>query len=266
MIENRPNLAVVDPTRPPPVYSADLTRKQGTVTPNLLPSLAKAYDALDGAGKKRFHQNMLDLGAMLSRAFNLASLGGGEKLSTRSYAGVECEERKWGPATVCSIPKSPVMLHSKVSLACFTLEQTATAVKRAAPAGEVFAPPPGIAWKQDPNLQKPDSMAQGFVLYLASQQLADSLAKAKAQLAASQGQPGQGGQAAQPAQRTPEQEAEMQKGCEALKNFDFGKALADATNQMAAEMAEAMKRAALRAGEDAAKSKLGGLLKKPKIP
>jgi len=36
---------------------ADLEKKKGTEAPNLLPNKAKAYDDLDGDGKKRFHQN-----------------------------------------------------------------------------------------------------------------------------------------------------------------------------------------------------------------
>ena len=250
-------------TTPDSTYSADLTKKQGVVMPNMLGKMAEAYDELDGSGKKRLHQNMQDMGAMLSRMFNLSGINAGEKLSTKTYAGQQCEERKFGPMTVCTMNKAPIMLHSQVSLACFNIEETATEVTLANPPGEAFAPPAGVAWKQDANVQKPDSMARGFVLYMASQQLADSLAKAKAELAAAQAKAGDSGK---PAELTAEQQAGLQQACEKLKNFDMGKALADATNQAMKEIAEAAKRQAIESGKEAATSKIKGLFKKPKIP
>jgi hypothetical protein len=39
------------------MYTVDLDKKQGYVSPNLGPLYARAYDDLDGAGKKRFHSN-----------------------------------------------------------------------------------------------------------------------------------------------------------------------------------------------------------------
>jgi len=239
-------------------YRADLSKKQGLVTPNLLPALGSAYDDLDGAAKKRLLQNMQDMGAMLSQAFNLAGINAGEKLSSRTYAGQECEERQFGPLTVCTMNKAPITLHTRMSLACLSFEETATEVKLGPPPADAFTPPAGITWKPDTHLQKPDSMAHGFVLYLASQQLTDSLAKAKAAAPSAQAsaQPGQ------PPKPTPAQQAEMQQACEFLKNFDLGKTFADATDQMAKEMADAAKQAAKNAGTN----KLKGLFKKPKIP
>jgi di/tripeptidase len=250
-------------TTPDSTYSVDLGKKQGIVMPNMLDKMAEAYDDLDGSGKKRLHQNMQDMGAMLSRMFSLSGINAGEKLSTKSYAGQECEERKFGPMTVCTMSKAPVMLHSHVSLACFNIEETATEVKLASPPAEVFAAPAGVTWKQDAHVQKPDSVARGFVLYMASQQLADSLAKAKAELAAAQAKAGDSGK---PPELTAEQQAGMQQACEKLKNFDMGKALADATNQAMKEIAEAAKRQAIESGKEAATSKIKGLFKKPKIP
>jgi hypothetical protein len=250
-------------TTPDSTYSADLTKKQGLVMPNMLGKMAEAYDDLDGSGKKRLHQNVQDMGAMLSRMFNLSGINAGEKLSTKTYAGQECEERKFGPMTVCTMNKAPIMLHSQMSLMCFNLEETATEVKLASPPGDLFAPPAGVVWKQDANLQKPDSVAKGFVLYMASQQLADSLAKAKAELAAAQAKAGDSGK---PPELTPEQQAGMQQACEKLKNFDMGKALADAGNQAMKEIAEAAKRQAIESAKEATTSKIKGLFKKPKIP
>jgi hypothetical protein len=246
---------------PDSIWTADLNKKEGMVAPNMGPAMAKAYEDLDGDAKKRLHQNMEDMGAMMSRMFNLAGVNAGEKLGTKTYAGQQCEERKFGPVTTCAMTKAPIMLHTQMSLMCFNFEETATAVSFSAPSGDAFTPPAGIAWKTDKNLQKPDSMAKGFVLYLSSQQLADSIAKAKAQMP----QASSAGNGQSP-QMTPEQQASMQKACEAIKNFDMGKVLADATNQMMKEIAESAKRQAVESGKEAATSKIKGLFKKPKIP
>ena len=90
-------------TTPDSIFSVDLTKKQGFAMPNLAPIMADAYDNLDGAGKQRLHQNMQDMGAMLGKMFNLGSLNAGDKLSNKTYAGQECEERKFGPMTVLSL-------------------------------------------------------------------------------------------------------------------------------------------------------------------
>jgi hypothetical protein len=252
------------------MYRADLGKKQGTVSPNILPYMAKAYDHLDGAGKQRLHQNMQDMAAMLARAFSLSSLSSGDRSGTKSYAGQECEERKFGSFSVCTMTKAPVLLHAQGSLVCLNYEETATEVKLGAPAADLLSPPPGITWKQDGQLEHPDSTALGFVSYLASQQLADSIAKAKQELA--QAQAGHNGQ---PTQLTPEQQASMQQACDALKhlNLDVGKAIADAANQALKDMADVAKQAASDAAKKAAEdkkneasNKIKGLFKKPKIP
>jgi hypothetical protein len=246
---------------PDSLYNADLAKKQGTVSPNPLPYFAQAYDDLDGAGKKRLHQNMQDMGSMLAQAFGFAGLKAGEKVATKTYAGQECEERTMGSFTVCSMTKAPIALHTQFSLACFAFEETATEVKLASPPAEAFTAPAGITWKPDPHLQKPDSVAKGYVLYLASQQLADSIAKAKSELQAAQAKAG-----GTPTELTPEHKAAMQQACDAIKSFDLGKVMADATSQMAKELADAAKKAAMDAAKEKAKSGIKGLFGKPKIP
>jgi hypothetical protein len=245
------------------MYTADLTKKQGTVAPNILPHMARAYDALDDDGKKRLHQNMNDMAAMLSKAFSFSSLNTGEKVGKKTYAGQECEERKFGSFSVCTMEKAPIVLHTQGSLVCLRYEETATAVSLGGASAEDFAVPPGVTFKPDPRLQKPDSMATGFVLYMSSQQLADSLAKVRAAIATAQAKPTEAGQ---PPKMTPEQEAEMQKACDAIKSFDMGKAIADATSQMGKEIGDAMKRAAVDAAKNAATQKINSVFKKPKIP
>lgn len=248
-------------TTPDSIYNADLIKKKGMVAPNLVPYMAKAYDDLDGDSKKRLHQNMDDMASVMSKAFGLSGLNTGEKLGTKTYAGQECEEKRMGGFEICTMNKAPIMLHTKASIVCLNYEETATEVKLGAVSGEAFAAPAGVVFTPDPNLTKADSTAIGFVNYLASQQLADSLAKAKAEMAQVQaGSPGQ------PPKLTPEQQASMQKACETMKNLDVGKMIADASNQMLKGMADAAKRAATDAAKNAAENKVKGVFKKPKIP
>jgi len=248
-------------TTPDSTYNADLTKKSGMVVPNLMPYMAKAYDDLDGDGKKRLHQNMEDMASVMSKAFGLAGLNSGEKLGTKTYAGQECEEKKFGGFEICAMNKAPIMLHTKASVVCLNYEETATDVKLGAASPDAFAPPAGVVFAPDPHFAKPDSMALGFVNYLASQQLSDSLAKAKADLAGAAG-----GTAGQAPTLTAEQKASMQKACETLKNLDVGKMIGDASNQMLKGMADAAKRAATDAAKNAAENKVKGIFKKPKIP
>ena len=151
------------------------------------------------------------------------------------------------------------MLHSQGSLVCLNFEETATEVRLAAPSGDAFAAPAGISWKVDTRVANPDSMAKGYVMYLASQQLSDSLAQVKAKLESAKAQQASTGK---PVTLTPEQQSEMQKACDVLKNVDAGKVPSDATGQMKQAMVDEAKRAA----GDAAKNKLKGLFHKPKIP
>ncbi len=245
------------------IYNADLTKKKGDVRPNLLPYMAKAYDDLDGDAKKRMHQNMQDMAAVMSQAFGLAGLNSGEKLGTKTYAGQECEEKKMGGFEICTMSKAPIMLHTKASIVCLNYEETATEVKLGSVSGDAFAAPPGVVFTPDTHILKADSAAIGFVNYLASQELADSLAKAKEKLQAAQAQ---GHDAAGPPKLTPEQQASMQQACETIKNMDVGKMIADASNQMLKGMAEAAKKAAMDAAKNAAENKVKSIFKKPKIP
>jgi hypothetical protein len=246
---------------PDSVYNADLTKKKGTVTPNMVPYMAKAYDDLDGDAKKRLHQNMADMAAVMSKAFGTMGLNGGEKLGTKTYAGQECEEKKMGGFEICTMNKAPIMLHTKASIVCLNYEETATDVKLGSVSADAFTVPVGVVFTPDTHILKADSTAIGYVNYLASQQLADSLAKAKAEMAQVQaGNPGQ------PPKLTPEQQASMQKACETMKNLDVGKMIADASNQMLKGMADAAKRAATDAAKNAAENKVKGVFKKPKIP
>jgi DNA-binding FadR family transcriptional regulator len=61
---------------------------------------------------------------------------------------------------------------------------------------------------------------------------------------------------------TPEQQANMQAACEAMKNIDMNKVMADAANAWQRAMVEAMKNEA----KNQAVKGIKGLIKKPKIP
>jgi hypothetical protein len=251
-------------TTPDSMYNADVAKKQGTVMPNMIPLMAKAYDKLDGAGKKNLHQNMSDMASMFTR-LSPASLGMvGEELGKKTYAGQECEERKVGPVVMCTMNKTPITLHSQTRLFCFNMEETATEVKLGSVSDAAFAPPPSVVWSPDKHVANADSAAESIVNYLASQALADSLAKARAELQAAQAKAGQS--AGELPKRTPEEEASMQQACETMKNFDMGKMIADATNNAMKSLAASAKQAAVDAAKNAAKSKVEGIFKKPKIP
>jgi hypothetical protein len=252
---------------PDSAYTADLTRKTGVKRPNMLPYMEKAYDNLDAASKQRLHQNMQDMAQMITRAFGSQALTAGQKGETKTYAGEKCDEHSFASFSVCSMQDAPAIpLHVQGDILCVNFEETATSVKRGDPPASAFAPPPGIAFQDDTNLSvKPDSMARGFVNYLASQQLADSLAKAKAEMA-KQAPATNGSNASasdKPKELTPEEKEQQRAACEKLKNFDLGKAMADAGKSVVNEAVnEAVQEKQAEVKNDA-KQKIKGLLKKP---
>lgn len=244
---------------PDSMYTADLSKKTGTRQPNMLPHMAQAYDDLAKADKQRLHQNMQDMADLLGQAFGTKIMGAGEKVGTKTYAGQTCEERRFGNWSVCNMTTAPVPLHVQGSLFCVNFEQTATAVSLTEPPASSFDPPPGIAFTEDGAIQDPDSVARGFVLYLSSQELSDSIAAARKKMQEEQGQPAQASdQAAQP-QMTEEQ---RKQACDAIKNFSLSKMLNDAAKQAFNDLVEQEKEAA----KESAKNKLKGLIKKPKFP
>ena len=245
-------------TTPDSMYQADLTKKTGTVAPNMLPYMAEAYENLDGDGKKRFHQNMADLATMMSKAFNIGQISSGEKLGTKTYAGHECEERKFGGFTVCQIEKTPIVLHTTGKLLCLNFEETATSVRLGSASPALFNPPADVKFRSDTSMSSPDSVANGFVGYMASQALSDSIAKGKAELEAARAKQAQSGDSTK---MTPEQEAQMQQACETIKNLNFNKLMADAAKAWKNALIESAK----NEGKKQAVKGLKGLIKKPKF-
>ena len=235
-------------TDPEVVWSADLDKKSGSKMVNPLPSMAKAYDDLDAAGRARFHDNMRSMAQFVTRALPGVPLAGTKK-GSRTIAGESCEVTEFGSFTFCLMAKPPVALYSAGSLLCVDFEQTATKVERSSDAA-LFEPPAGIKWSEDLDRTKADSAARAWVQQLASQAMADSLAKARAEYQAA---PSGGGEA----QMTPEQKKQM---CDALKNFDLGKAM---KNAFATALKEAAKNEAKGAVMKGLGGKLGGLIRKP---
>ncbi len=243
------------------MYTADLDKKKGTVMPNLLPLYAKAYDGLDGAAKKRFHGNVEAMGALVSKAFDIGSMGSvGEKLGDETVAGEVCENRQFAGFTVCSMKRGPrIALKTSGDLLCYRFEQTATSVSLSAPPASVFERPAGVVFRPMAEAGNADSAAQGFVGYLASQALTDSLAAAKAELEKAKADAAAKGESTE---MTQEQKEQMKQACETLKNFDMGAVMANAMKAMKQQMADA----AVDAAKQGAANKLKGLIKKPKIP
>jgi hypothetical protein len=108
-------------------------------------------------------------------------------------------------------------------------------------------------------------MARGLVKYLASQELADSIAKAKSEMAKQPTATNASTTSGAPHEPTPEEREQQRKACEALKNFDLGKTMADATKQVFSEAVhEAVEEKKTEAKDDA-KQKIKGLFKKPHL-
>jgi len=238
------------------IYSADLVQQKGTVMSNPLPAMARAYDGLDRDGKRRLHSNMAEMTTLLARAFPIASMPVGEKTGTRTIAGETCTDRTFGTFTVCDMTKAPgVPLQVSGSLLCVRYEQTATTVSLGAPPADAFGTPAGIAWEPLRGQQQPDSVARAMVQYLASQELADSLTSAKAQMKTELAKDG----GMTPAQSDSVTAAHQQAACEAIRDFDMGHVMAG----VGKAMMDAMAKAALQGAGDAVRRGIRGLIRRP---
>jgi hypothetical protein len=253
---------------PDSAYTADLTRKTGIIRPNVLPYMEKAYDDLDGASKQRLHQNLKDMAQMITQAFGTQALTAGEKGETKTYAGEKCQEHSFAGFSVCAMQDAPaVPLHMQGNLVCVDFEQTATSVKRGEPPASAFQPPAGITFQRDTNLVNVDSISHFYVNYLASQQLADSIAKAKAEMAKQQQASTASSSSSSTPQRelTPEEKAQQRQACEALKNFDLGKTMANAGKSVVGEALHEVQEEKKAEIKNDAKEKIKGLFKKPHL-
>lgn len=245
---------------PDSVYSADLTKKTGTRGPNMLPVMARAYDDLDGTAKHRLQQNLQDMSQMISRAFGTGTIVSGDKGETKTYAGEKCDERTFGSFSICTMQGAgAVPLHISGSLLCVDFEQTATAVRKGEPDGSAFAAPAGVVFRDVP-MGNTDSLARGYVQYLASQALTDSLAAAKARMASAPAAPATG---PAPPPPTAEERAQQRQACEALKNFDLGKEMRAATNRVLGDAVKDALKDKQNQVEAGAREKVKGFIKRP---
>lgn len=244
------------------LYSGNPTEAKGTRMPNMLGAMAKEFDGLSRAEKKRAVQNMVDMAEVMAQAFGGGTLQA-EKRSKRTIAGEECQEQVFGSFSTCAMTKAPeIALHSSGKLMCVQFEQTATSVKLG---GEVdpavFELPKGMVFTTPKGITSPDSIARGFVRYLASEATTDSLTAAKARTAAARDSAVTAGNLT-PTQSDSLQDAQMQAACEAMRDFDAGAMVASASNAILKAMADA----AVDEAKKAAGNKLKGLFRKPKIP
>ena len=221
------------------IWNADLDKKKGTKMVNPLPSMAKAYDELDGAGKARFQENIQSMAAFVTRALPGTPFEG-KTTGTKTIAGESCDREAvrrlhllhHGQGAGRALQRGVDVLrqlradrHQRVALhRC----NAASSRPRASSGPRTSTGP------------RADSSARAWIQQLASKELADSLAAAKAK--AKEAGAGEG-------EMTPEQQKQM---CDALKNFDLGKA-----------MSNAFKNAMADAGKNALKSGLRGLIKRP---
>ena len=240
------------------IWSADLAKGTGTSMPNLLPFLAREYDELDKDGRKRLHANMQGLAQLMSKMFTLSALESDERGDTRTIAGEKCRDRHFGPFVVCNMEKAPsVALYTQGSLFCMDMEQTATAVDLGPVPPGTFAIPEGVTFTPMDTFENPDSLARGFVLYLSSEALRDSLEAAAKEMERERKETVEARNMSS-AQADSVDRAQMQAVCEALENIDVGKMMADAADQALKDWADGMK--------EAGKNKLKGLIRKPKFP
>jgi hypothetical protein len=159
--------------------------------------------------------------------------------------------------------KAPtISLKTSGDIVCFQFQQTATSVSLGSPPAAAWDRPAGITFKPLLGPQNPDSAARAFVGYLASQQLADSLAAAKAKIEKEQADAKVQGKPTSTREMTPEEKEQMKQACEVIKNFDMGKVLAAAWENMKKQLANE----AVDAAKRSATNKLKGLIKKPRIP
>lgn len=242
-------------------YSADLKAKTGSKIPNPLPIMARAYDDLDKPAKQRLHDNMQAMADVLSQALGASSLAGlSQPTTTKTYAGAECQETEFAGWSVCSMKKAPsVALHVKGTLLCTDYEETATSVESSVPSA-AFELPAGVQFREPSAAQSSDSAAHALVQYWSSQELSDSLAKAKREMQQQQADAPPEHQTAAADTLSTEQK---RQACDALKNTDLGKMMADATSSLFKEAAHEAVQEKKTEEREKAKGKIKGLFKKP---
>lgn len=233
------------------IWSADLEKKTGLKSVNPLPSMARAYDELDRDAKARFTANMKEMMQFVTRAFPGMPFEG-EKKGTRTYAGESCELTEMGSFSFCTMKSAPIVLYSAGSFMCVNFEQTATSVRRSSDAS-LFQVPADLKWTESIDRAHADSGARAFVGQFASQAMTDSIAKARTEMAKSDG-------AGNQPQMTPDQQKQM---CDAIKNFSLSAALNNAMKNALNQAKNEAINGAVEGAANKVKRGLGGLIRRP---
>jgi hypothetical protein len=170
-------------------YRVDLDKKEGYRTASPTAVMADEYDKLSASEKERFQSNMRELASVFTQAFGAGSLSGVAEVRGREMvAGQACEVHQLGNFTVCTLLGAPeVPLRLQGELFCLRVNKVAsTATLNAAVPPERFALPADIKWKSADHDAMSAADARRFVRQMASQEVSDSLAKAREQVKAAQ--------------------------------------------------------------------------------
>jgi len=170
-------------------FHVDLEKKEGYRARSPLPDIAAEYDKLSGGEKQRFQQNVEDLASVFAQALGVGAIAGAAQAKGKeTIAGQTCEVRQLGSFRSCGLigaPEIPLKLEGE--LFCVRTSKVASAVSLNAPVpADKFAVPADIKWKSAEQEAMPTEDARKLIRFLASEELADSLAKAKQQIKAAQ--------------------------------------------------------------------------------
>jgi hypothetical protein len=170
-------------------YRVDLDKKEGYRTASGTTVMALEYDKLSEGEKARFQANMRELASVFAQAFGPGAIGAaGDVKGRETVAGQTCELRQMGTFTVCTPPGAPdIPLRVQGEVFCLRINKVATtAVFNGTVPPDRFALPADVKWKGGEREAMSEDDARKFIHYMASQEVADSLAKARVQLQAAQ--------------------------------------------------------------------------------
>ena len=170
-------------------FHVDLEKKEGYRARSAVPAIAAEYDKLSAGEKQRFAQNVQDLASVFAQALGVGAMAGAAQAKGKeTIAGQTCDVHQLGSFRSCNLVGAPeIPLKLEGELFCIRTHKVASSVSLNAPVpADKLAVPADIKWKEAQREAMSDEDAQRFIRFLASQELADSLAKAKEQIKAAQ--------------------------------------------------------------------------------
>lgn len=170
-------------------YRVDLEKKEGYRIASPTTAMADEYDKLSPADKERFQANMRELATVFAQAFGAGSMSNAAEVKGRdTVAGQTCEVHQLGTFVVCTLVGAPqVPLRLQGELFCLRVNRVATAATvNGAVSPDRFALPTDIKWKDPGGEVMNEADARQFVHRMASQDVSDSLARARQQVKAAQ--------------------------------------------------------------------------------